>query len=139
MLLHEAPLALSSRDLSIYFNSKFNDVYMNSHSYNVVRAALTLGAIACTDAVWRGKAQNAFALVRPPGHHATHSVPMGFCLLNNVAIAAKKALTYRGVSKILIIDWDIHHGNGTQQAFYSDPNVLVISLHRCRSGRSHAR
>ncbi|CDQ82350.1 unnamed protein product [Oncorhynchus mykiss] len=77
---------------------------------------------------------NGFAVVRPPGHHAEESTPMGFCYFNSVAIAAKLLQQRLSVSKILIVDWDVHHGNGTQQAFYSDPNILYLSLHRYDDG-----
>uniref|UniRef100_A0A4W3JQY7 Histone deacetylase n=1 Tax=Callorhinchus milii TaxID=7868 RepID=A0A4W3JQY7_CALMI len=78
--------------------------------------------------------KNGFAVVRPPGHHAEESTPMGFCYFNSLAIATKLLQHRLNVSKILIVDWDVHHGNGTQQAFYSDPNVLYISLHRYDDG-----
>uniref|UniRef100_A0A674PBY7 Histone deacetylase n=1 Tax=Takifugu rubripes TaxID=31033 RepID=A0A674PBY7_TAKRU len=77
---------------------------------------------------------NGFAVVRPPGHHADPSNPMGFCYFNSVAIAAKQLQHKLSVSKILIVDWDVHHGNGTQEVFYSDPSVLYISLHRYDDG-----
>ncbi|MBI2568516.1 MAG: histone deacetylase [Candidatus Schekmanbacteria bacterium] len=88
------------------------------------------GAIAAVDAVLAGKASAAFALGRPPGHHAERDRAMGFCFFNNVAIAARHALTQRGLERILIVDWDVHHGNGTQQAFYDSPQVLVFNAHR---------
>ncbi|KAF6735741.1 Histone deacetylase 7 [Oryzias melastigma] len=78
--------------------------------------------------------RNGFAVVRPPGHHAAHSSPLGFCFFNSVAIAAKQLQSKLNVSKILIVDWDVHHGNGTQEAFYNDPSVLYISLHRYDDG-----
>ncbi|XP_063766799.1 histone deacetylase 7-like isoform X2 [Eleginops maclovinus] len=78
--------------------------------------------------------KNGFAVVRPPGHHANHSSPLGFCFFNSVAIAAKQLQHKLNVSKILIVDWDVHHGNGTQEAFYNDPSVLYISLHRYDNG-----
>ncbi|KAM9758906.1 histone deacetylase 7-like isoform 1-T2 [Menidia menidia] len=78
--------------------------------------------------------KNGFAVVRPPGHHATHSSPLGFCFFNSVAIAAKQLQQKLNISKILIVDWDVHHGNGTQEAFYDDPGVLYISLHRYDDG-----
>ncbi|XP_076872085.1 histone deacetylase 4-like isoform X2 [Brachyhypopomus gauderio] len=81
-----------------------------------------------------GELKNGFAVVRPPGHHAEESTPMGFCYFNSVAIAAKLLQQRLNVSRILIIDWDVHHGNGTQQAFYDDPSVLYISLHRYDDG-----
>nr|XP_040058991.1 histone deacetylase 7-like isoform X3 [Gasterosteus aculeatus aculeatus]XP_040058992.1 histone deacetylase 7-like isoform X3 [Gasterosteus aculeatus aculeatus] len=84
--------------------------------------------------VAQGELKNGFAVVRPPGHHANHSSPLGFCFFNSVAIAAKQLQHKHNVSKILIVDWDVHHGNGTQEAFYNDPSVLYISLHRYDDG-----
>ncbi|XP_031700459.1 histone deacetylase 7-like isoform X4 [Anarrhichthys ocellatus] len=84
--------------------------------------------------VAQGELKNGFAVVRPPGHHANHSSPLGFCFFNSVAIAAKQLQHKHNVSKILIVDWDVHHGNGTQGAFYNDPSVLYISLHRYDDG-----
>ncbi|XP_072350554.1 histone deacetylase 4-like, partial [Scyliorhinus torazame] len=78
--------------------------------------------------------KNGFAIVRPPGHHAEPSTAMGFCVFNSVAIAAKQLLEKSNIKKVLIVDWDVHHGNGTQQVFYSDPNVLYLSLHRHDDG-----
>nr|XP_061841670.1 histone deacetylase 7-like isoform X1 [Nerophis lumbriciformis] len=84
--------------------------------------------------VAQGELKNGFAVVRPPGHHATHSSPLGFCFFNSVAIAAKQLQQKLSVGKILIVDWDVHHGNGTQEAFYNDPSVLYISIHRYDNG-----
>uniref|UniRef100_A0A674NTE6 Histone deacetylase n=1 Tax=Takifugu rubripes TaxID=31033 RepID=A0A674NTE6_TAKRU len=78
--------------------------------------------------------KNGFAVVRPPGHHAEESTPMGFCYFNSVAIAAKLLQQRLNINKILIVDWDVHHGNGTQQAFYDDPSVLYLSIHRYDDG-----
>jgi acetoin utilization deacetylase AcuC-like enzyme len=88
------------------------------------------GAVRAVDAVLSGEVGNAYALVRPPGHHASATVPMGFCLFNNVAIACRHAQRRHGVEKVAIVDWDVHHGNGTQSVFYEDPQVLFISLHQ---------
>ena len=88
------------------------------------------GTIEAMDAVLSGRVQNAYALVRPPGHHATQDVGMGFCLFGNVAIAIMHAQAERGVGRIATVDWDVHHGNGTQAAFYDNPDVLTISLHQ---------
>ncbi|MFC2006906.1 histone deacetylase [Chloroflexota bacterium] len=88
------------------------------------------GAMMATEAVMTGEVMSSFALVRPPGHHATSGQAMGFCLFNNVAIAAKYALANHKLQRILIIDFDVHHGNGTQEAFYDNPQVLYISTHQ---------
>lgn len=93
----------------------------------------TGGVLEAMDNVIDGKVNNAYALVRPPGHHAIPDRAMGFCLFGNAAIAGKHALTKKGLSKIAYVDWDVHHGNGTQAAFYSNPNVLTISVHQDRN------
>jgi acetoin utilization deacetylase AcuC-like enzyme len=94
-------------------------------------ALLAVGAaLRCCDAVMSGEVQRAFAAVRPPGHHAEPDRPMGFCLFNNIAIAARYLQQVHGVGKIAIVDFDVHHGNGTQAVFESDPTVLFISLHQ---------
>ncbi len=87
-------------------------------------------ALAAVDAVATGEAQNAFAAVRPPGHHAETARAMGFCLFNNAAIAARHAQQAHGMERVAIIDWDVHHGNGTQEIFWSDPSVLYASTHQ---------
>ncbi len=102
----------------------------------VCRNSLTAADYACgaacvaVDAVLGGKADNAFCLVRPPGHHATPNRGMGFCVFNNAAIAARYAQRKRRVGKVLIIDWDVHHGNGTQEIFYADDSVFYFSTHQ---------
>lgn len=93
----------------------------------------TGGALTAVEKVIAGEIDNAYALTRPPGHHAEASLGMGFCLFNNVAIAAKYAKKHLGIERILILDWDVHHGNGTESAFYDDLNVLFISLHQERN------
>lgn len=100
-------------------------------SMGSVQAAFLAAGIGLevVEQVLTGKIENGFALVRPPGHHAVHNTSMGFCVFNNIAVAAKKALAM-GLKRVLIIDWDVHHGNGTQEAFYDDDRVLVIDLHQ---------
>jgi acetoin utilization deacetylase AcuC-like enzyme len=88
------------------------------------------GVIDAVDAVLSGRAKNAFCAVRPPGHHARPAAAMGFCLFNNVAIAARYAQKHHSVQRVAIIDWDVHHGNGTQEIFYSDRSVLFFSTHQ---------
>jgi len=90
-------------------------------------AGLVLNAV---DLVVEGKAKNAFCAVRPPGHHATADKGMGFCLFNNVAVAARYAQRHHGLSRVLIADWDVHHGNGTQDIFYLDDSVFFFSTHQ---------
>lgn len=110
------------------FVERIGPTYVVPESFDVARLAAG-GAITATEAVVNGAAQYAFALVRPPGHHAPPDGPYGFCLFNNVAIAARYAQRHLGIQRVLIVDFDVHHGNGTQDAFYEDPSVLYISSH----------
>jgi len=94
--------------------------------------AMLRGAGAAThavDQVMSGRVRNAFAAIRPPGHHAEQQTAMGFCFFNNAAIAARHAQAVYGIERVAIIDWDVHHGNGTQDIFWSDPSVLYVSTH----------
>jgi acetoin utilization deacetylase AcuC-like enzyme len=102
---------------------------MGSGSYDIALLAAG-GAMVAVDAVLTGKVGNAYALIRPPGHHATRSSAMGFCLFANAAIAIEHARAVHGLKRIAVVDWDVHHGNGTQSIFYADPGVLTISLHQ---------
>jgi len=104
------------------------DTVMSSGSYQAAIYAAG-GALTAVEAVMNRQVDNAFALVRPPGHHATCWQAMGFCLFNNIAIAAKYALANYDIERVLIIDFDVHHGNGTQEAFDDDPQVMYLSTH----------
>jgi acetoin utilization deacetylase AcuC-like enzyme len=88
------------------------------------------GTIQAVTAVVKGQVKNAYALVRPPGHHAEHDRGRGFCIFGNIAVAVKHARAVLGIGRVAVVDWDVHHGNGTQQAFYADSDVLTISLHQ---------
>jgi acetoin utilization deacetylase AcuC-like enzyme len=105
------------------------DTRVSPDSYRVAKLA-TGGVLTAVDAVVTGKISNAFAVIRPPGHHALPDRAMGFCLLNHVAIAARYIQKKHGLRRILIVDWDVHHGNGTQDVFYDDPSVLYFSAHQ---------
>ncbi len=105
------------------------DTELSPHSLEVALCA-TGGVLQAVDEVMQGKLQNAFCAVRPPGHHAMPVMGMGFCIFNHIAIAARYARKKWGAKKILIVDWDVHHGNGTQAAFYADPSVLFFSSHQ---------
>jgi acetoin utilization deacetylase AcuC-like enzyme len=109
------------------------DTLLCPESYQVALAA----AGACSagvDQVMRGIDRSALCLVRPPGHHATPTHSMGFCIFNNIALAAQHARKTFGLDRILIVDWDVHHGNGTQDAFWDDPTVSFLSIHRFGQG-----
>ncbi len=103
------------------------DTLLCAHSYHAALGAAGT-AVAATDAVLAGECDNAFCAIRPPGHHARPSAAMGFCLFNNVAIAARHALAAGGLERVAIIDFDVHHGNGTAESFQGDPRVLMASF-----------
>jgi acetoin utilization deacetylase AcuC-like enzyme len=105
------------------------DTLLNEHSYQAALRAAG-AAMAATDAVIAGDIDNAFCAIRPPGHHARPGGPMGFCLFNNVALAALHALDSHGLERIAIIDFDVHHGNGTAETFHDDPRVLMASFYQ---------
>lgn len=105
------------------------DTYTTKTSWGLALQAAG-GAISVANSVWRGEAQRGFALTRPPGHHATRDRGMGFCLLNNVAIAAEYLLQEEGAERLAIVDFDLHHGNGTQDIFWDRGDVFYFSTHQ---------
>jgi acetoin utilization deacetylase AcuC-like enzyme len=105
------------------------DTYVSPRSFEAALMAAG-GVIRAAEGVLSGEIANAFALVRPPGHHATPGRAMGFCLFNNVALAARAALTEDGIERVFIADFDVHHGNGTQDVFADDPHVFYFSTHQ---------
>ncbi|KAI7737544.1 hypothetical protein M8C21_008847, partial [Ambrosia artemisiifolia] len=115
--------------------ARYNSIHFNEGSSE--SAYLAAGSVLeVAEKVAKGELNSAFAIVRPPGHHAEENEPMGFCLFNNVAIATSFLLNQKelGVNKILIVDWDVHHGNGTQKMFWKDSRVLFFSVHRHEYG-----
>jgi acetoin utilization deacetylase AcuC-like enzyme len=105
------------------------DTYVGPESYGAALMAAG-GVMAAVDAVMNKKVKNAFCAVRPPGHHAERNRAMGFCIFNNVAVGARYVQKRWGLGKVLIVDWDVHHGNGTQSIFWDDPTVLYFSTHQ---------
>ncbi len=111
------------------FASLDPDTQTTPFSYQA--ATMAVGGLLCLiDKIFDGTIQNGFALVRPPGHHAEHDRAMGFCLFNNVAYGALYAMNTYGVERVIIVDWDLHHGNATQHSFYENPDVLYFSTHQ---------
>ena len=103
------------------------DTSMNPHTWNAIRRGA--GAVlAATDAVMAGEMENAFCAVRPPGHHACHNRAMGFCIFNNIAIAARYALERHGLKRVAVVDFDVHHGNGTEDILAGDERVLMVGI-----------
>ncbi|CAN1270359.1 Histone deacetylase 15 [Linum perenne] len=123
-------IELTSHIYSSYFTP---DTYANEHSARAARLAAGLCADLAS-AIFSGRAKNGFALIRPPGHHAGVTQAMGFCLHNNAAVAALAAQV-AGAKRVLIVDWDVHHGNGTQEIFDDNKSVLYVSLHRHEGGK----
>lgn len=105
------------------------DTSVNEHTYDAAMLAAG-GGILAVDRILNGESENAYVLCRPPGHHAEQSRAFGFCFINNIAVAANHLLQKKGLGRILIVDYDAHHGNGTQDAFYSSDQVLYIGLHQ---------
>jgi len=105
------------------------DTPVSAHSYETSLLACG-GLLQLVDSVMAGEVDNGFALVRPPGHHAEADRAMGFCLFNNVAVAARHLQQRHGLERVMIVDWDVHHGNGTQHTFEDDPSVLYLSTHQ---------
>src|SRR4051812_46618432 len=130
-LCHTAEyLRVARRDVESgrpYLSTGDTDITPNSWD---VAARAAGGVLNAVDAVCEGHLANAFCAVRPPGHHANASRGMGFCLFNNVALAARHAQRKHGVGRVMIVDWDVHHGNGTQDIFYEDGDVFFFSTHQ---------
>jgi acetoin utilization deacetylase AcuC-like enzyme len=123
---HIAAVASSAGRVHTEFDA---DTLASAGSFEAARLAAG-GAIALADAIVGGELDAGFAALRPPGHHAEADHPMGFCLFNNVAIVARHLQAVHGLDRVLIVDWDVHHGNGTQHSFYDDPNVMYVSMHQ---------
>ncbi|XP_071960190.1 histone deacetylase 6-like [Antedon mediterranea] len=128
----EQTKSMSFRELAKQ-QENYESIYLHPDTYACARLALG-GVLTIVDDVLTGKSVNGTAIVRPPGHHAEEKFACGFCIFNTVAVAAKYAKQMYGVKRVLIVDWDIHHGNGTQNMFDKDPSVLYISLHRYDEG-----
>jgi len=125
-LMDSQHLCQEERDI---FAKTFNSIYLNSSS---IRCGLLAagGVLSCVDEVMSKTSRAGLAVVRPPGHHAESDDASGFCFINNVGIAAKYAVDQLGLERVLVLDWDVHHGNGTQHMFYNNSKVLYMSLHR---------
>jgi acetoin utilization deacetylase AcuC-like enzyme len=123
-------LALVEREIRAgHEHLSTGDTSIGAQSWRAALQAAGCG-MAAVDAVISGRATNAFCLVRPPGHHASQARGMGFCVLNNIALAARRAQRKHGLERVLIVDWDVHHGNGTQDIFYEDGSVFFFSTHQ---------
>uniref|UniRef100_A0A8K9X1H3 histone deacetylase n=1 Tax=Oncorhynchus mykiss TaxID=8022 RepID=A0A8K9X1H3_ONCMY len=130
--LEELQSVHSERHVLLYGTNPLNRLKLDNRKLSGMSSLHIVTELAFR--VAKGELKNGFAVVRPPGHHADPSNPMGFCYFNSVAIAAKQLQQKLSANKILIVDWDVHHGNGTQEVFYNDPSVLYISLHRYDDG-----
>ncbi len=128
-LCHEADYIASVQSFCAERGGRLDpDTVVSRQSYDAATLAVGAGLAAC-DAVLDGAARNALLLLRPPGHHSLRQRSMGFCLFNNIAIAARY-LRQRGLERVAIVDWDVHHGNGTEAEFYDDPSVYFVSTHQ---------
>lgn len=127
--IHSAEMLEAVQEYSLLERDYDLDTYLTKQSWPLALNAAG-GAAALAKAVWRGEAHSGFALTRPPGHHATRSQPMGFCLLNNIALAAQNLLQNEGAKRLAILDMDVHHGNGTQDIFYNRNDVFFLSTHQ---------
>lgn len=128
-LVHDAAMREHVEHVSLTGGDAGTGAPMVAGGEEIARLSIG-GALEAVDAVVSGKVRNAFGLIRPPGHHATRTESLGFCVYNNIAIAARYAQETYGLGKIAIIDWDVHHGNGTQDIFWHDESVLFVSLHQ---------
>ena len=132
LLLAHTPeyLALAEREIRNGSDQlSTGDTNVGPHSWDAALRAVGSG-FAAVEAVVKGTVSNAFCVVRPPGHHASAGRGMGFCIVNNIALAARYAQRRLGIGRILIVDWDVHHGNGTQDIFYADGSVFFFSTHQ---------
>jgi acetoin utilization deacetylase AcuC-like enzyme len=129
-LCHSEDYVATVEQTAHYERTDFDpDTHASAETWATARLAAG-GVLTAVEAVMDGAAENAFAIVRPPGHHAQPQRAMGFCFFNNIAIAASWLVKVRGVRRVLILDWDVHHGNGTQDIFYEAPEVLYMSTHQ---------
>jgi acetoin utilization deacetylase AcuC-like enzyme len=131
---HAAKMIQSAKQVAAHGGGMLDaDTILSKDSHNVALGAAG-ACVAAVDAVLKGDDRNALCLVRPPGHHATPTRSMGFCLFNNIAVAARHALTAHKLTRVLIVDWDVHHGNGTQDIFFEMPQTVFFSIHRYGGG-----
>jgi acetoin utilization deacetylase AcuC-like enzyme len=128
-LYHTPEYIQRVKDISNFGGDTGTGAPMGQHGEPIARLSAG-GVVAAVDAVMRGTVHHAYALVRPPGHHAMSDRGMGFCIYGNVAVASRHAQRRHGAERVAILDWDVHHGNGTQDAFYADPSVLFVSIHQ---------
>jgi acetoin utilization deacetylase AcuC-like enzyme len=132
--LHSPKLIATVKQLAAHGGGRVDpDTVVCPDSFQVGLAAAG-ACVAAVETILKGTDRTALCLVRPPGHHATPTRCMGFCLFNNIALAAQHARKAHGLSRVLIVDWDVHHGNGTQDIFYEDPEVFFFSIHRYGHG-----